>query len=77
MKPIFFWMKACRLNLLLMRDADLEDNICLKIIESCIEEKRIFKHDKAICISQALRRRLWLTRCSKPWRRAKDLKNRT
>ena len=28
-------------------DCDLEDNICLKISESCQEEEKIFKHDES------------------------------
>ena len=28
-------------------DADLEDNICLKISESCPEEEKVFRHDES------------------------------
>ena len=28
-------------------DADLEDNICIKISESCPEEEKIFVHDES------------------------------
>jgi hypothetical protein len=28
-------------------DCDLEDNICLKVIESCPEDEKIFKHDES------------------------------
>lgn len=28
-------------------DKDLEDNICMKICESCKEEEKIFKHDES------------------------------
>ena len=28
-------------------DCDLEDNICLRVIESCKEEERIFRHDES------------------------------
>ncbi len=28
-------------------DCDLEDNICVKIIESCPEEEKILKHDES------------------------------
>lgn len=38
-------------------DADLEDNICLKISESCLEEEKVFRHDEShlyLTRSQAL-----------------------
>jgi hypothetical protein len=28
-------------------DADLEDNICIKVTESCLEEEKIFRHDES------------------------------
>lgn len=28
-------------------DSDLDDNICLKISESCKEEEKVFKHDES------------------------------
>jgi hypothetical protein len=28
-------------------DADLEDNICVKVTESCPEEVKVFKHDES------------------------------
>ena len=28
-------------------DKDLEDNICMKISESCKEEEKVFKHDES------------------------------
>jgi hypothetical protein len=28
-------------------DADLEDNICFKVTESCPEEEKLFKHDES------------------------------
>lgn len=30
-----------------IEDRDLEDNICLKIIECCPEEEKLFKHDES------------------------------
>jgi len=30
-----------------LEDCDLEDNICLKISESCPEEEKVFKHDES------------------------------
>ena len=28
-------------------DSDLEDNICMKIVESCPEEEKVFRHDES------------------------------
>lgn len=28
-------------------DSDLEDNFCVRIIESCPEEEKIFRHDES------------------------------
>lgn len=28
-------------------DCDLEDNICMKVVESCPEDEKIFKHDES------------------------------
>ena len=28
-------------------DSDLEDNICVRIIESCPEDEKVFRHDES------------------------------
>lgn len=48
MKPILLLDESLQVEIYYScEDADLEDNICLKIIESCIEEEKIFKHDES------------------------------
>jgi len=48
MKPILLLDESLQVEIYYScEDADLEDNICLKIIESCAEEEKIFKHDES------------------------------
>ena len=47
MDPIYLLDDSLQVEVFLEKD-DLgyTDNICLKIIESCIEEEKVFRHDE-------------------------------
>jgi hypothetical protein len=48
MKPILLLDESLQVEIFYScEDADLEDNICLKITESCPEEEKIFRHDES------------------------------
>lgn len=48
MKPILLLDESLQVEIYYScEDADLEDNICLKVIESCEEEEKIFRHDES------------------------------
>lgn len=48
MKPILLLDESLQIEVhYVCEDADLEDNICLRVIESCAEEEKIFKHDES------------------------------
>jgi hypothetical protein len=47
MKPILLLDESLLVEIFFEADdCGYEDNICLKIIESCAEEEKIFKHDE-------------------------------
>jgi hypothetical protein len=48
MKPILLLDESLQIEIYYAwEDSDLEDNICLKVIESCEEDEKIFKHDES------------------------------
>jgi len=48
MKPIYLLDDSLAVEVFFStEDCDLEDNICLKIVESCREEEKIFIHDES------------------------------
>ncbi len=48
MQPIYLLDDSLQVEVFYScEDCDLEDNICLKVIESCPEDEKIFKHDES------------------------------
>lgn len=48
MRPIYLLDDSLAVEVFFAcEDSDLEDNICLKISESCPEDEKIFKHDES------------------------------
>jgi hypothetical protein len=48
MQPIYLLDDSLQVEVFYScEDCDLEDNICLKITESCPEEEKVFKHDES------------------------------
>lgn len=48
MQPIYLLDDTLELEVFFSsEDCDLEDNICLRIVESCPEDEKIFKHDES------------------------------
>ena len=47
MKPIHLLDESLKIEVFFdNEDCDLEDNICLKITESCPESEKIYRHDE-------------------------------
>lgn len=47
MKPILLLDESLKVEIFYAcEDADLADNICLKITEDCVDEVKIFRHDE-------------------------------
>lgn len=47
MKPILLLDESLKVEVFYAcEDADLEDNICLKVSEDCAEEEKLFRHDE-------------------------------
>ncbi|MEA5077936.1 MAG: hypothetical protein VB013_05150 [Anaerolineaceae bacterium] len=47
MQPIYLLDDSLELEIFFSsEDCDLEDNICLRVMESCPEDEKIFKHDE-------------------------------
>lgn len=47
MKPILLLDDSLQIEIYYScEDADLEDNICLKVVESCEEDVKVFRHDE-------------------------------
>lgn len=48
MKPIYLLDDSLAVEIFFSEeDKDLEDNICLKVSESCKEEEKVFIHDES------------------------------
>ena len=48
MKPILLLDDSLQVEIhYACEDSDLEDNICIQVIESCLEEEKIFRHDES------------------------------
>lgn len=48
MKPILLLDETLEVEVFYAcEDADLTDNICLKISEDCAEEEKVFRHDES------------------------------
>ncbi|MPM52266.1 hypothetical protein SDC9_99023 [bioreactor metagenome] len=48
MQPIYLLDDSLELEIFFSsEDCDLEDNICLRVMESCPEDEKIFKHDES------------------------------
>jgi hypothetical protein len=48
MNPVYLLDESLQIEVFYSsEDADLADNICLKIFESCKEEEKIFIHDES------------------------------
>lgn len=48
MKPILLLDESLEVEVFYSsEDSDLEDNICLKVTESCEEDEKIFRHDES------------------------------
>lgn len=48
MEPIYLLDDSLQVEVFYSaEDSDLEDNICLRISESCPEEEKVFKHDES------------------------------
>lgn len=48
MKPILLLDESLQIEIdYACEDSDLEDNICIKVFESCVEEERVFRHDES------------------------------
>ena len=48
MKPVYLLDDSLSVEVFFApEDGDLEDNICLKICESCKEEEKVFIHDES------------------------------
>ena len=48
MKPILLLDESLQIEIFFAsEDCDLEDNICLKISESCPEDEKVFRHDES------------------------------
>jgi hypothetical protein len=48
MKPVYLLDDSLSVEVFFASDdSDLEDNICLKIIESCKEDEKVFIHDES------------------------------
>ena len=48
MKPILILDETVEVEIFYSgEDADLEDNICLKVTETCVEDEKIFRHDES------------------------------
>jgi hypothetical protein len=46
-KPIYLLDDSLQVEIFFEKDdCGYEDNICLKILESCVEEEKIFRHDE-------------------------------
>ncbi len=47
MQPIYLLDDSLEIEVFFSsEDRDLEDNICLRVMESCPEDEKIFKHDE-------------------------------
>jgi hypothetical protein len=48
MKPILLLDKTLQVEINFSKeDCDLEDNICIKVLEDCPEDEKIFKHEES------------------------------
>lgn len=48
MQPVYLLDDSLEIEVFFSsEDCDLEDNICLKVAESCPEDEKIFKHDES------------------------------
>jgi hypothetical protein len=48
MKPILLLDDSLQIEInYACEDADLDDNICIKVTESCLEEEKVFRHDES------------------------------
>jgi hypothetical protein len=48
MKPILLLDESLEVEIFYVcEDSDLEDNICIKVTESCEEDEKIFRHDES------------------------------
>ena len=48
MKPILLLDKTLQVEInFSSEDCDLEDNICVKVLETCPEDEKIFKHEES------------------------------
>ncbi len=48
MKPILLLDNTLQVEVFYAcEDADLEDNICVKVMESCSDEEKVFRHDES------------------------------